>query len=113
MLYILSVVCAVARLRRDRPRLMVEPFSLRRSTKSSKLLKQAKNPLSATPATLFFSRFFVVLALRDGSVIIIFNFCEDEVITTNHACSEFELKTVFDGIRAYPTKSRNQRTCYP
>ena len=96
MLYILSVVCAVATLRQERPRLMVETFSLRRSTKSNKLLKQAKNPIAATPATFLFNRFLVVFTLRDGSAIIIFNFCEDGVITTNHACSEFELKTIFD-----------------
>jgi len=92
---------------------MVETFSLRRSTKSSKLLKQAKNPLSVTPATLLFSRFFVALALRSGSAIIIFNFCEGGVITTNHAYSEFELKTIFGNIHAYPTESRSQRMCYP
>jgi hypothetical protein len=94
MLYILTAVYAAATLRRGHPGLTAETFSLRRSTKSNKLPKQAKNLLSATPATCLSSRFRVVFALKNGSAIIIFNSCEDGVITANHACSEFESKAL-------------------
>jgi hypothetical protein len=39
--------------------------------------------------------FLFAFALRKGSFIIIFNLCEDEVITTNNACSELEYKEAY------------------
>ena len=43
----------------------------------------------------------VVFAFRNGSTIFIFNLCEDEVIITNHACSEFESKQLFSKLYNY------------
>jgi len=39
-------------------------------------------------------------------MLIIFNFYEDEIITTNHAYSEFELKTVCDIGSVKPSRLR-------
>src|SRR4030042_3123278 len=84
--------------------LMVGTFSPRRSTKSNKLQRQAKSRLLTTPVTLLFSHFSVILALKNGSTFIIFNSCEDGVITSNHAASELELKTVSNRTQLIPLK---------
>jgi hypothetical protein len=72
--------------------LMVGTSSPRRDTKSYKVQRLAKSLLLATPVTFVFNHFCVVLALKHGFIFIIFNSYEDEVIISNHAHSEFELK---------------------
>jgi hypothetical protein len=104
---ILPDACAAATSRQDHPKLTAETFSPKRSTRSSKPLKQPKNPRTTTPATCSISRFHIVFALRNGSTIIIFNLCEDNIITTTHQYSEFESNTAKQASRSQQTAQKS------